>query len=337
MDCFTDVYKKARDVVGNQKFSPDWNSFLKDKCSLQTYIGPKGFDTAKSKAPNLLREKLAAGVKDGQGEADQLVSAATAASGGSITERAATLKFVRHVYLVSQRGGQNVWVYAPPKADATWVYDEIMGTPVSIKAQLDRQEEIFSLEERKWMSGALLIARKVAEDCKSKLAGGLLKNVKSSTKEAIKRWFMDEDCGDAELAAAVEQLLAGFKKIATACNSSTLVFTDYPDWRTKRDDYYGAAFRGGEGGGFPIIYLEGAFTRLTGNTGKMWLCAQTILHELSHHDLLTDDHRYDHQGLKPSKTLFPYAKAIENADSWGYFAMDLAGYLSNADRANAWK
>jgi hypothetical protein len=69
---------------------------------------------------------------------------------------------------------------------------------------------------------------------------------------------------------------------------------------------------------------------MTGNSGKLWLCAETIIHELSHHDVSTEDHRYDHAGLKPKKA-FPYAKAISNADSWGYFAIDLAGYLSASD------
>jgi hypothetical protein len=64
---------------------------------------------------------------------------------------------------------------------------------------------------------------------------------------------------------------------------------------------------------------------------------ETIVHEFSHHEVKTRDHRYDSSGLKPNKASFPYAKAIDNADSWGYFALDLAGYLSDADRAKNWK
>jgi hypothetical protein len=58
---------------------------------------------------------------------------------------------------------------------------------------------------------------------------------------------------------------------------------------------------------------------------------------MSHHEVSTVDHRYDNQGLKPNKAAFPYTKAIVNADSWGYFALDLAGYLSKADSDNTWK
>jgi len=153
----------------------------------------------------------------------------------------------------------------------------------------------------------------------------------------IKRWFLDESCDEDEFNSARVKLIAGFNKISVSCGASSLVFADYPDWRAQRNKYFGAAFRGGEGGGFPVVYLEGAFTRLTGNTGRQWLCAQTIIHELSHHDISTQDHRYDHHGLKPNKASFPYTKAIENADSWGYFALDLAGYLSKSDLDNTWK
>jgi hypothetical protein len=152
----------------------------------------------------------------------------------------------------------------------------------------------------------------------------------------VKRWFLDEASTDTELNQALTSLADGFKKISAACNASTLLFTDYLDWRKQRNDYFGAAFRGGEGGGFPVIYLEGAFTRLKGNTGKLWLCAETIIHELSHHELSTEDHRYDSSGLKPGKSTLPFSKAINNADSWGYFALDLAGYLSKTDLGATW-
>lgn len=87
-----------------------------------------------------------------------------------------------------------------------------------------------------------------------------------------------------------------------------------------------------------MIYLEVAFTRLTGNSGKKWLCAETIIHELSHHGVSTQDHRYDSHGLKPDKTTVPFAEAIrQRRQPGGYFAFDLAGYLSNADPDRTWK
>ncbi len=234
-----------------------------------------------------------------------------------------------------RKGSQDVWVYSPPQGDSGWVFDEIVGDAGTIKSKLSREDEIFTAEQMKWMSSALQVARKISEDARAKL--GAFFGASQTTRDKLQHWFLDEGCGEAELKAAMAKLSAGFKKIASACGASTLVFADYPDWRAQRDDFYGAAIRGGEGGGFPVVYLEGAFTRLTGNTGKTWLCAETIIHELSHLEISTQDHRYDDAGLKPNRAVFPYAKAIDNADSWGYFALDLAGYLSRADHDRTWK
>ena len=62
------------------------------------------------------------------------------------------------------------------------------------------------------------------------------------------------------------------------------------------------------------------------------MCALTIIHELSHREVGTDDNAYDHDGLKPAKDKLPYAKALNNADSWAYFCLDLAGVLAAGDR-----
>ena len=62
-------------------------------------------------------------------------------------------------------------------------------------------------------------------------------------KTIIKRWFLDENCTDTEMNDALGKLSAGIKKISAACSSSTLVFTDYLDWRKQRNDYFGGAFR----------------------------------------------------------------------------------------------
>lgn len=339
MHNFTEAYKKAADVLSKQKFADAWQKQLQDKWSIGKFLRPTGFERDRSAVPEKLREALTtAARKDGSKPGDVIhVAATNALSAGQLTDRAAAMKFLQHVHRARSSGGQSVWVYAPPKSDSGWVFDEITGDDATIKQRLNRDDEIFSGDERKWMTSALMISRKISEDCKHKLAGGILRNVKASTLEVVKRWFCDEDSTDASTEETVRTLLAGFRKIATACSSPTLVFTDYPDWRAQRDDYFGAAFRGGEGGGFPVIYLEGAFTRLTGNSGQQWLCAETIIHELSHHEVKTEDHRYDHHGLKPNKAAFPASKAIENADSWGYFALDLAGYLSVADRSKVYK
>ncbi len=67
------------------------------------------------------------------------------------------------------------------------------------------------------------------------------------------------------------------------------------------------------------------------------ICVETIIHELSHRVLATEDLRYDYRGLKPVKTGLSFDKALRNADTWGYFCVDLAGMLSATDRAKTLK
>ncbi|WP_399679108.1 M35 family metallo-endopeptidase [Xenophilus sp.] len=333
MDKFTQAYDKARDVVTKQKFEADWQAFS-EKAGMAKLLDASGFRSGAGSTADAVRKRLEKAARDKERKVGEVIydASVNAKSPGLLADRAATIKFVKHVHHVHKRGGQDVWVYAPPKSDAGWVFDEITGDAATIKARLEHDDEIFSADERKWMSTSLGKARKISEDCKAKLAGGKVKSARTSVKDMVKRWFLDDADNADDLEAAFTTLYAGFKKIAAACNKATLVFADYPDWRAQRDKYFGAAFRGGEGGAFPVIYLEGAFTRLTGNSGKMWLCVETVIHEMSHHEVSTQDHRYDHHGLKPTTGSFPYATAIENADSWGYFALDLAGYLSRADR-----
>jgi hypothetical protein len=333
MKKFTEVYTQAREVVVNQKFEPAWQTFLTDTCGVKSLLSATGFQSANAGGLEKLRTKIKTDGATPKTTGAVILSAAQSGQpGGSLQARAATLKMLNHTYLVQRSGGQDVWVYSPAKQHGGWIFDEIVGSPEVIEPKLSADEEIFNQAEKEWMGSSLKQALKVCEDSKIKLA-----SPNDDTKAMIKRWFCDEDAGDTQLADATAKLSDGFKKIAVTCASGTLVFTDYADWRAQRDKYFGGAIRGGEGGGFPVIYLEGAFTRLTGNTGKQWLCVETIIHEFSHHDVKTRDHRYDSSGLKPAKATFPYAKAIDNADSWGYFALDLAGYLSDADRAKTLK
>jgi hypothetical protein len=326
---YTDLYTRARDVFTSQKYEAGWQTFLTDSCRVASLMGSDGFSASHHAACDRIRTRIGEEARAAGGPGAVLVKASqNAGSPGSLQDRAAALKVLRHTYLVNQTDSQQVWVYAPPRDHAGWMFDEIVGSPELIRPKLAAEREIFSQAEMNWMSYALKLASRVSEQTRIVLA-----EKSDATAAVVKRWFLDEEAGDAEMTDALAKLTAGFRDITGACGSSRLVFTDYPDWRAQRDKYFGGAIRGGEGGGFPVIYLEGAFTRLTGNTGKLWLCVETIIHEFSHHEVRTRDHRYDSTGLRPRKDVFPYAKTIENADSWGYFALDAAGYLSDGDRS----
>jgi hypothetical protein len=335
---FTGVYKQAKAVIEAQSFAePEWKKFLEDECAIKSIFGANGFNVANGPKLDRVRKKIQESAKHsnslmialfGGGPGEVIYKAAqNPKSPGKWQERAAVLEMIRCLYRAEEAGGAGVWVYSPPLSHARTVFEELDTSDAAAKKKLGSPKEIFTPEERKLMVDALSVSRKVAGDVQFKL-GANGKDV----RKMIRRWFTGDAASSAEVDRARSTLMSGFNKIAASCSATTMVFTDYLDWRARRNDYFGGAIPGGEGGGFPVIYLEGAFTRLKGNSGKLWLAAETILHELSHHDVNTEDHRYDSAGLKPGSNSFPASKAIENADSWGYFAIDLAGYLSNADR-----
>lgn len=336
---FTDVYRQAKAVIEAQSFAePEWKKFLEEECGIKSIFGANGFVVANAPKLDRIRKKIQESARHsnslmialfGGGPGEVIYTAAqNPKSPGKWQERAAVLEMIRCLYRAEDTGGAGVWIYSPPLAHAKPVFEELDTSDAAAKKKLGSPKEIFSPEERKLMVDALSVSRKVAGDVQFKL-GANGKDV----RKLIRRWFTGDAASSAEVDQARSTLMSGFNRIAASCSATTLVFTDYLDWRTQRDTYYGGAFRGGEGGGFPVIYLEGAFTRLKGNSGKLWLAAETIIHELSHHDVNTEDHRYDSAGLAPASNSFPAARAIENADSWGYFAIDLAGYLSDSDRA----
>lgn len=243
---------------------------------------------------------------------------------GKVEERASTIKLLKHLYLSQQKGAQDVWVYAPPVAYLKWIYEEIAPPESSMKVKLNKEDEVYSAGERKIMCDALQLALTWTMDAMSKLTDG-----KDDTLSMIRRWFADADTTEDQIKNAAITLNEGFKKIANVAKSNKLIFSDEPNDRNKGGWKDWAFIYKSEA--MEVIYLQGAFLK-AGNTGKLWMCALTIIHELSHRAVGTSDHAYDSGGLKPSKAKLPFAKAIDNADSWAYFATDLAGKLSEADR-----
>jgi len=307
MKTFTEAYSKAKNVIETKEFSgPEWKKFLTAEAKLPGLFTSEGFSTAHADTPGKIRTKIDAESSNflvrfiigGKTTGDLIYEAANnTADATNVNERAASLKLVKHLYRAQKSGAQDVWVYSPPKQHAGWIFDEIKGSVDTVKSKLSMDDELFSQSDMKNMCAALGLALKIAEDTKVKLG-----NNDDKLKVFVKRWFMDQDSGDTELNEAITKLTEGFKKIGVCCNSNTLVFTDYPDWRDRRNTLMGGAIPGGEGGGFPVIYIEGAFTDLANRSGNMWTCARTIIHEFSHHEIKTADHKYRHQGLKPDKT-----------------------------------
>ena len=332
---FTDqVYKKACDVFVNHKYEAAWQTFLKDTVHAPDLFAAAGPNVTHAEGLEKLRKKLAEEVKNsGKGgkktSLDEVIidCAKSGTPADKWPERVAALKMLKHFYRHSKRGAQDVWIYSPPKDYMAWIFAEMAGSEADIGKKLRKESEIYSKGDKDVMCSALKIALACSQKTETLLAGG-----EAGTLDVVKRWFGDAG-SDAANKAVVTKLLDGFKKITGVCNANTLVFPDDPNDRKSASKYkklYGSVWPGGEGS-FHVIYLAGAFKK-AGNSGKLWLCAQTILHESSHLVVATKDHRYDDAGLKPGTAAFSTANAIENADSWGYFSIDLCGYLSKKDR-----
>jgi hypothetical protein len=336
MDKFSEAYKKLRDVITQQTYQEEWEKFIWESGKAQKLLGENGLSLGGAELLDEVRFRLMktdAG-KRPQAMLDACVSTETT---GSVADRAAALKMLAHLYQEMNRGGQDVWVYAPPKAYTTWIFDEIKGTTDNIKNKLAANDEVYSSADRTVMVSALDQARKWSLDAITKLAAA-----DAATKSVVRRWFADENTSDADITKAMVTLKDGFKAIANLCNASRLVFSDDPldrvkvyDKKTGKVGWDDFAFVN-KSEKMDVVYLQGAFLK-AGATGKIWKCALTIVHELSHREAKTDDIMYDDDGIKPHKTKFPHAKALKNADSWGYFATDLAGCLAETDRNGALK
>jgi hypothetical protein len=337
MENFSQAFVKARDVLEHQTFEAEWSKALKELriLSLMKEDGP---DVNHAPAVDSLRRKLREAKGRGRiirfflgdGAADTILAAsANGGNSGKVAERAATLKMLKHFYLARKRGGQDVWVYSPPRAYSRWVFDEITGPDNTVRSLLAQENEIYSPEEREIMCDALLLALNWSQDAVRKLGAP-----DDEARKVVRRWFADEDCDDEQLDRAIATLLDGFKKITNVANSGRMVFSDEPLDRNRggwKD--WAFVYRSEK---LDVLYLQGAFLK-AGNTGKLWMCALTIIHEISHRALATDDVRYDYAGLKPSRGVLSTTDALRNADSWAYFATDLAGKLSGSDRSKVLK
>jgi hypothetical protein len=131
----------------------------------------------------------------GTSQADAIAQAANESSNvGSFNDRAAVLKMLTHLYLVNRQGSQSLWVYAPPKAYAKWVFEELKGSPKSVKSKLGRSTEVYSEGERKIMGTSLSVAHKWASDASVKLG-----STNKDTLFLIQDWFGDGITTDTEI------------------------------------------------------------------------------------------------------------------------------------------
>jgi lysine-specific metallo-endopeptidase family protein len=329
MNVFTDVYEKAIELLKTPSLDPSWKTM---ESNLKTLLGEGAPNSSKGKVLNEIRthlKKVGAGGKAlaGAAIADEILKASDVSSIG-YQERAALVKTMKHFYMAQAKGSQTVWVMDSPKGYAKWAFDVMAGRPQpEIKTELQKEEEVFGASNRKLMSEALQLARKWSADVQANVA-----KPSAKTRKLIKRWFHDDSASDDDVDATAATLLTGFKDIHKVCNSSAVIFSDRPHLRASGewDNVYASV---NELDVMPVIYIFQVFIKTGkrnafGNVPKLWLCALTVVHELSHKLVKTTDIRYDDDGLKPGSA-FPPADALKNADSWAYFAADMVGALSS--------
>ncbi len=195
-----------------------------------------------------------------------------------------------------------------------------------LRSELEKDTEVFGGANRQLMSNALQLARKWSNDVHIKLTSSDAKMI-----DAVKRWFHQPGATEEEVKATIAILQNGFKKIAATCNSTSVIFSDRPHLRVsgRYDDSYASVNANDP---MPVIYIFQAFLK-TGKRNRfgvipeLWLCALTIVHELSHKLMGTLDLKYDYQNLRP-RAGFSTDDARNNADSWGYFTAYMMGVLT---------
>lgn len=227
-------------------------------------------------------------------------------------------------------GGHSLWVMSLPQSYRKWPSDELSGKSGEGLANLLRDKEgRFSGKQMRDLTSAsqeaVKWANKASAICTATLGIGA-----ESAGTLIKRWFADENCSDQDITKMAATLAAGYKKIAVAAAGRKMVLTDNPVDRGTPDEDSNAYVWYDQ---LNVVYIEGGFFGEGGDPLfglKNW--TRILVHELSHSQVKTEDHAYRWKGLKPRSNSFPSAKAIENADSWAFFAADANGELTQRDR-----
>lgn len=337
MDSFSDAYKAAQKALQTGKLAGKFQDQQKALALLMA--GSGGPDVAQSDSLEKLRQTVTSVASEIKGSTGERASAkaiiAGAGDGNGLLERAATLKMLKHLYHVRSVGGQQIWVYSPPEIYAKWLFDEVQGqTATGLETVLAKDsKEVYSTQQREVMVSAIQSARALALNVAAKLGAA-----SDTTRAVVQRYFGDSKTPEKDLIAIMVKLAAGYLKIANACNEGNIIISDEPIDRT--------------GGGWKdwafvypaetmsVIYLQGAWLEKAGevtpsNQPPLWRCMRTIIHELSHKEVSTEDIVYGWAGLMPEgSSALTGDYALHNADSWAYFSVDVMGFLTGPDKDN---
>lgn len=342
MNKFSEAHTAAKAAFDSGDLAGEFKNL--QKALKRLVAGANGPDAAEAGQASNVRKAVAAAAKklvqagNPQAQSNAKAIVEGAGDGPELHQRAAALKMIKHLYLEKSSGGQQVWVYSPPVAYSSWIFDEVQGkSAVALQTVLAQDgDEVYSATQRSTMATAVQEARAVALAVVAKLG-----TPDAATKAVVRRYFGTSATSEAALATVMTTLLAGYKKIANACNGTNIIISDEPGDRTRN---------GGKGWkdwafiysqeAMSVIYLQGAWLKKAdeitpSNASPLDRCVRTLIHELSHKQCRTEDIVYGPKGLKPEgSTALTAAYALHNADSWAYFAVDVLGRLTGPDRTN---
>ncbi len=339
MHSFEECYKKTRDQFRSLKFIQEQTGTPFADGLGKVFASSSGPSSRHAGSLDGLRTEIAtAKVKNAKSEGEVLVAGChdSKAKGmdkifgkmeTGLNDRVAAVKMARHLQLMKLRGGQSVWFFSPPVAYTEWVYDEFDGMSKSgLETWASEADETYSDADKTALANATQTAMSYVMKCMAELGSPT-----DATKDVIKRWFCAADATDKDVKVVAKTLAKGYRKMAKVLNGSHLILSDEPKDRNSggwKD--YAFVYKSEK---MDVIYVQSA-TISAALGGRGWLAALTLVHELSHREMSTDDHRYDTTGnLSPMATGgLTTRQAIENADNWGYFATDLAGGLPASNR-----
>ena len=355
---FGECYELARSMLGRKCFQK-WSSVYQTKLEalfgeagpdenhakvleeIQFYLGSPGAPPA-VKSPPMIRfrqeDKTPPKMPTDRQFADILIDTAKASLENPTApfhDECALLKMLKHFYFVSRAGNQSIWVADNPVAYTQWPFNVLGGSERRIREALMHNTEVIGAENRQLLSDAFTVARKWSMDAYAKTS-----SPDARTIDLVKRWFGVARTDNLE--SVVKWVSMSFGWISDACNSKHVIFADHPVYRMEhRSNLPLASTDYGKDEALRIVNIYKPFFKYknkdrNGNMPKLWLAALTIVHELAHKEVGVDDKRYDYKGIKPGRHL-PPEDAIWNAESYGYFAADLAGAVSQSDFRAAYR
>jgi hypothetical protein len=329
---FTDGYDQVINGLWSNKFSSDktWQTLITRARDL---VGLTGFQVSEASLVKDLRQYLEKAVAKGDKEAVSLLAGAGedlsgtgpgAVVGAELAMRLGTLKTLRHTYLLKRFGSHKVWCLSLPKSFSDWPHKALKGDLAKAVSKLDDTVDGFTPEQRKHLGNASQEGLKWVHKAMW---------VSSSTKkkanfELVARWFADRNSTDADVEAAGGTLNAGLKKLSAKLKSDSLIYTDSVSERSTNSnkDFEAFVFQQPDER-LDVVYIEEQFFGSKNSLSGLTNWTRIVVHELTHRELHTKDHAYEHQGINPTK--LGAAKALENADSWAWFCADCAGALQD--------